>query len=150
MNAQSTYVQGETATFTVADSGYASVTLRFGAGSAAMTLSGGAWTADVQTGGLSGRVNWAILADGRAVESGTFYVRPLVSRWKAVVDAIDAAMQKNAVNGKYTVTVGDISLTDKTFDEMVKFRAYYQSLADGDEDGSGSVGMPVRTVGVYA
>ena len=142
---KTTYIQGETATFTVGDDCYASVTFRYGAGSAAMTLADGVWTASIQTGALCGRVNWAILADGDAVATGNFYVRPLVSKYRDTVAAIDAALQKVAVNGKYSVTVGEISLQDKTFDEMMKFRAHYAALAEGEENGTGTAGGPVRT-----
>ena len=145
------YVQGETATFTEADGGYIDVTLRYGAATAVMTLADGAWTATVATGSLSGRVNYAVMADGVAVAVGSFIVRPLVSKYAAVVEAIDAAMQKNAVNGKYSVSVGEINLSDKTFDEMVKWRAHFADLAARDvngEDTAGS-GSPQFTLGVY-
>ena len=146
---QSTYIQGETATVEVVDGGYSAVTLRYGAAAASMTLADGVWTATLATSALSGRYNWAIFADGKAIGSGSFYVRPLVSKWRPVVDAIDTALQKLAANGKYSVTVGDISLQDKTYDEMMKFRAHYAALAEGDEDGTGAAGGPVRTMGVY-
>ena len=148
---KSVYVRGETAAFAVADCAYASVTLLCGATSVAMSLAAdaGVWTATVNTGAFEGRVNYAALADGVAVATGSFYVRPLVSKYRAVVEAIDAALQKVAVNGKYSVAVGEISLQDKTFDEMAKFRAHYAALAEGEENGTGSAGGPVRTTGGF-
>ena len=150
MSEKTTYVQGETATFTVADENYTSVTLRCGELSAPMSLADGIWTARISTAQLHGRCNFALIADGVSVGDGSIYVRPLVSKWRKVVDAIDAAMQKNAANGKYTVSIDGISLTDKTFDEMVKFREYYNGLAEGDEDGTGAAAGPRFTLGVYA
>ena len=139
------FFQGETATFTVADSGYSAVRLAYGAKSADMAKADGAWSAAISTAGLSGRVNYAIFADGVVVSSGCFVVQLLVSPYRAVVAAIDAAMQKVAANGKYSVTVGEISLQDKTFDEMMKWRGYYESLADAQESGGVSSIGPYRT-----
>ena len=150
MDAKATYIQGETATFTVADACYSSVTLRCGELSAQMSLDHDVWTGRISTAPLHGRCNFAVIADGVAVASGSFYVRPLVSKWRRVVEAIDAAMQKNAVNGKYSISVDGISLTDKTFDEMVKFREYFGGLAEGDENGTGGSSGPSFTVGVFA
>ena len=144
------YISGETVRIEVADSGYSAVTLRYGSASAQMALSSGVWTAAIDTTRLSGRVNWAAFASGEAVASGSFTVRVLVSQYRAVVEAIDAAMRKVGANGKYSVTVGEISLTDKTFDEMQRFRAYYAALADGEESGDAPRLGPWRTTGVYS
>lgn len=144
------YISGETIRIEVADSGYSAVTLRYGSVSVSTTLADGVWSAAIDTTKLSGRVNWAAFADGTAVASGTFTVRVLVSQYRAVVDAIDAAMRKVGANGKYSVTVGEISLTDKTFDEMQRFRAYYAALADGEESGIAPQLGPWRTTGIYS
>lgn len=140
------YVQGETAIFTVADADYAAVSLAYGTATAAMTKADGVWSVSISTATLSGRVNYAVFADGTAAATGSFVVKTLVSPYRAAVAAIDAAMQKVGANGKYSIQVGEISLTDKTFDEMMKWRGYYESLADAQEagDGSPSVG-PYRT-----
>lgn len=139
------FVQGESVTFSAADAGYSAVRVGYGAKSAAMTLADGVWSATISTAGLSGRFNWAIFADGRVVDSGSFVVVVLASAYRAAVAAIDAAMQKVAANGKYSMSVGEISLTDKTFDEMMKWRAYYESLAEAQEGGTSSVLSPFRT-----
>lgn len=141
------FIQGETATFTVADSGYSAVRLAYGAKSADMekSIGGDSWNVSISTNGLSGRVNYAIFADGVVVSSGCFVVQLLVSPYRAAVQAIDAAMQKVAANGKYSVSVGEINLTDKTFDEMMKWRGYYESLADAQESGGVASIGPYRT-----
>ena len=54
-------------------------------------------------------------------------------------------MAKTAANGKYSITVGEISLQDKTFDEMMKWRGYFESLAAADESGAPSAYGPYRT-----
>lgn len=142
---QEAYIQGESIALTVPDGGYTSVSLRVGGGEpVAMTLAGGAWTATVSSAALSGLVRYAIFAtaDGatKAVESGVFRVTPLHSKYWDVVEAIDSALQAVAANGKYSISVGEISLTDKTFDEMIKFAEYYRGLAEQDETGETSIG----------
>lgn len=142
---QEAYIQGETIKFAVSDGGYTAASVQIGAASAvAMSLANGVWTASIPSGDLSGLVRYAIFAtiDGakRAVETGAFRVTPLRSRYWDVVEAIDAALQGVAANGKYSVTVGEISLTDKTFDEMIKFEEYYRGLAEQDETGTTSIG----------
>lgn len=139
------FVQGETATFSVADDGYAAASLAYGTATAAMTLADGVWSVSISTSALSGRVNYAIFADGTAVSTGSFTVKMLVSPYRAAVDAIDAAMRKVGANGKYSITVGEISLQDKTFDEMMKWRGYYESLADAQEAGDAVSVGPYRT-----
>jgi len=139
------YISGETATFAVADDGYSAVHLAYGSLSAVMAKAEGVWSVSITTTGLSGRVNYAIFADGSVISSGCFVVQLLVSPYRAAVAAIDAAMQKVAANGKYSVTVGEISLQDKTFDEMMKWRGYYESLASAQESGGVAVIGPYRT-----
>lgn len=150
MGAKSTYIQGEAAEFKIADASYTSVTLRYGADAAALTLADGVWSCSVDTASMTGKRNWAMFADGKVVDSGSFYVRPLVSKWQAVVDEIDRVMQGAGRNGKMSVSIGDVSITNASFDEMRKFREYYQSLADSDEGGVGASGGPWVTMGVYA
>ena len=142
---------GETETFSVFDEEYSAVTLKYGAKSAALALDGDTWSVAVDTSAMSGRFNWLILADGKAVAHGVLYVRPLVSKYAAYVEAIDAAMAKNAANGKYSVSVGELSLTDKTFDEMVKWRSHFAALAAKEESGESTAdaGGPQFTTGVY-
>ena len=142
---KTSFVQGETAIFTVADSGYSAVSLSYGSATASMTLANGVWSVSLSTATLSGAYNYAIFADGSVIDSGAFTVRVLASRYRAVVDAIDAAMAKVGANGKMSIVVGEIHLTDKTFDEMLKWRSYYAALAAGEEAGAEPNIGPWRT-----
>lgn len=143
---QAKYIQGESITVSVPDAGYSAVVVRVGAGvSSDAALADGKWSATISSGSLSGLVRYAVLAttaDGRvaAVDSGSFFVCVMVSKYREVVEAIETAIQKNATNGKYSITVGEISLTDKTFDEMVSFAEYYKGLAENDETGETTTG----------
>lgn len=147
MSAQKSYIAGERVTFTVADEGFAAVNLHYAGRIHSMSKANGemVWTATIETADLVGSYNWAAFADGSVAASGTFTVRPLVSKYRAVIDAIDAAMAKCGANGKMTVSVGEISLTDKTFDELQKFRAYYLALAEGQEAGTAPNLGPTRS-----
>lgn len=132
-----TYLRGETIPWTVADRGDASVcTLQVGEASYPMVKDGeGVWSVGLDTSKLSGLVRYAVWADGALVETGEFSVRVLHSQYRAVVEAIDKALQGVATNGKYSVSVGEIALTDKTFDEMLKALGYYKGLVEMEETG---------------
>lgn len=144
------YLQGETVTFAVADSGYSAAQLQVGGAdtnlSVLMTLADGRWTATVDTTTLSGAFRFAIFADGALVEEGAFSVRVLVSKYRAVVAAIDAAIQKAAANGLSSVSVGEINVTNRPFDEMQKIRASYLNMAVAEESGvsANDSAMPKR------
>lgn len=133
------YLQGETVTFAVADSGYSAAQLQVGGEattlSVLMTLADGRWTATVDTKTLSGAFRFAIFADDALVEEGAFSVRVLVSKYRAIVAAIDAAIQKAAANGLSSVSVGEINITNRPFDEMQKIRASYLNMAVAEESG---------------
>jgi hypothetical protein len=133
------YLQGETVTFTVADSGYSAAQLQVGGAdttlSVLMTIADGRWTATVDTKTLSGAFRFAIFADDALVEEGSFSVRVLVSKYRAIVAAIDAAIQKAAANGLSSVSVGEINVTNRPFDEMQKIRASYLNMAVAEESG---------------
>ena len=101
----------------VADSGYSAAQLQIGGTdtylSVLMTLADGRWTATVDTKTLSGAFRFAIFADDALVEEGSFSVRVLVSKYRATVAAIDAAIQKAAANGLSSVSVGEINITNR-------------------------------------
>ena len=144
------YLQGEKATFTVADAGYTSVQLQIGGTNTAITpqmeLSDGKWSATVDTKTLIGAFRFAIFADGALVEEGTFSVRVLVSKYRKIVEAIDAAIQKAAMSGLSSVSVSEISISNRPFDEMQKIRASYLNMAVAEERGESAdaCAMPQR------
>ena len=147
---EDTYIAGETISYSLEDADYSTAELKVGANAYALTKSGSAWTATIDTSAMSGQYRFAAIADGRVRDCGKFYVKALVSKYRAVVGAIDAALQGVAANGKYSITVGEISMQDKTFDEMVKARNYYERLANADEEGTAPTHGPTRISEVYA
>ena len=144
------YLSGETATFTVADNGYTSVRLEVGgtdvAMSAQMSLDNGKWTDTFETKDLVGAFRFAIFADGNLIEDGEFSVRVLVSKYRKIVKAIDEAIQKAATSGLSSVSVGELNLTNRSFDEMQKIRASYLNMAVAEESGESAndSAMPQR------
>ena len=133
------YLQGEKATFTVADAGYAAVQIQVGGAdvtiSANMARGDGKWTATIDTKTLAGAFRFAIFADDALIEEGAFSVRVLVSKYRAIVAAIDAAIQKAAATGLSSVSVGELNISNRSFDEMQKIRASYLNMAVAEESG---------------
>ena len=133
------YLQGETVTFSVADAGYSAVRLEI-AGldvvvTAQMTRADGQWTDTYDTTGVAGPFRFAIFADNVLLEEGTFSVRVLVSKYRAIVKQIDEAIQKAAATGLSSVSIGELNISNRPFDEMQKIRASYLNLAVAEERG---------------
>lgn len=137
------YLQGETVTFAVADSGYSAAQLKIGGEattlSVLMTLADGRWTATVDTTTLSGGFRFAIFADGKPVEEGTFSVRVLVSKYRAVVEKIDETIREIAISGTATASLsaggGSQSYTHANIKDLEKARADYLNKAVAEENG---------------
>lgn len=137
------YLQGETASFEVADDGYAAATLKIGGGDnelqQEMTLSGGKWSASISTEGMSGGFRFAIFADGKLVEEGAFSVRVLVSKFRKTVADIDAVIQEIAISGTASASLsaggGSQSYTRADTDKLQKLRAMYLNMAVAEERG---------------
>lgn len=139
------YIQGETIRWDVTNISATAVSLQLGNKAYPFIQNGDKWELSLDSTALSGRVRFAIFAtlkngDKDLIDSGYFTIRAMVSKYRAVVEAIDKALQGVAANGKYSVSVGEISMTDKTFDEMLKGRSYYLALAEEDEVGESDVG----------
>ena len=133
------YLQGETVTFSVADAGYSAVRLEI-AGldvvmTAQMTRADGQWTDTYDTKGVAGPFRFAIFADNVLLEEGTFSVRVLVSKYRAIVKQIDEAIQKAAATGLSSVSIGELNISNRPVDEMQKIRASYLNLAIAEERG---------------
>lgn len=144
MNARKqVYLQGERATFTVADSGYSAAQLQVGGAdttlSVLMTLADGRWTATVDTETLSGAFRFAIFADDALVEEGAFSVRVLVSKYRAIVKQIDETIREIAISGTATASLsaggGSQSYTHADLDDLQKVRASYLNMAVAEENG---------------
>ena len=94
---------------------------------------------DDDLGDISGQCRWVAMANspnGSAViANGSIYIRPLVSKWRDYVTAIDSAIQTWSANPNHTITVGEISITAKTLDDLLALRADYLAKANADENG---------------
>ena len=137
------YLQGETVAFEVADAGYASVQLQVGGAgniiTPSMTKSDGKWTGALDTATLVGGFRFAIFCDGKLFEEGAFSVRVLVSKYRKIVDEIDATIQEIAISGTASASLsaggGSQSYTRADLDKLQKFRASYLNMAVAEERG---------------
>ena len=120
----------------------------------AATKDGGEWAATVPTDGLSGRARWiarVTRADGSkaVVASGAIYLKPLVSKYRAVVAAIETALQNWGSNPNKQISVGELSITYKDREELVGLLSYWRSRADADESGSTATSGPLKVYGGF-
>ncbi len=74
------------------------------------------------------------------IAHGTVYVKPLVSKYRAVVTAIETALQNWANNPNKTISVGELSITYKDRADLLDILAYYQRKATADENGTTPAG----------
>jgi hypothetical protein len=102
----------------------------------------GTWTATATAEvlrGFAGATRWIVYAttpDGtEAVKNGEIYIRPLVSKHRAVVAAIENALQNWATNPNRQISVGELSITYKDRAELLDILAYYRRKAEADENG---------------
>lgn len=150
------YYAGETAK--VAVEAEDAATVKVVCGSSEVVLSGdgaGLWSGTVPTAGKVGRQVWTVFvtrADG-SVEvpdggHGFFFVvcAGMSAKW-AVVDAIDKAIRTWGTNPNRSISVGEISVTYKSLDELLSIRAQYVQQAEAEEQGRASSGG-VRAVEV--
>ena len=102
----------------------------------------GTWTATATAetlAGFSGATRWIVYAttpDGvEQIAFGAVYIRPLVSRYRAVVAAIENALQNWANNPNRSISVGELQITYKDRADLLDILAYYQRKAAADENG---------------
>lgn len=149
------YFAGETAKIAVDAPGAASVRAVVGASSFALSESGGTWSTAVPTASLVGRVMWTVFvtdAEGCVSVpdggSGSFLVLCAGrSPKRDIVDAIDRAIETWGTNPNRSISVGEISISYKSLDELLSIRAQYVQRAEAEELGAASSGG-VRTVEV--
>lgn len=142
-----------TGTFTAPD-GTTAVTLKLSDGvksaDVAATANGdGSWTATATPetlAGFSGATRWIVYATtpsgSEAIADGAVYISPLVSKYRAVVAAVETALQNYGNNPNKTITVGDLSITYKDYADLLAILAYWRKRADEDE-----TGQPPKTNG---
>lgn len=144
---------GETLTGTwTAPAGATAVAVKLADGAkaaeVAATANGdGTWTAIAThetLAGFSGATRWIAYAttpDGvEQIAFGAVYIRPLVSRYRAVVAAIENALQNWANNPNRSISVGELSITYKDRADLLDILAYYQRKAAADENGTTPAG----------
>lgn len=90
--------------------------------------------------GITGDMCWRAIAssaDGAdVVANGRIYIRPLVSEYRKVIAAIDEALKSWDTNPNHTVSVGEITITAKTRQDLVTARAFWEGKANADEAGT--------------
>ena len=89
--------------------------------------------------GFSGATRWIAYAttpDGtEAIANGEIYLRSLVSKYRAVVAAVENALQNYGNNPHNSITVGDLSITYKDYADLLSILAYWRRRAEADETG---------------
>lgn len=144
---------GETLTGTwTAPAGATAVVVKLANGAktaeVAATANGdGTWTATANAAtlaGFSGATRWIVYAttpDGvEQIAFGAVYIRPLVSKYRAVVAAIENALQNWANNPNRSISVGELQITYKDRADLLDILAYYQRKAEADENGTTPTG----------
>ena len=139
---------GETLTGTwTAPDGATAVVVRLADGAksaevAATDNGDGTWTATATAetlAGFSGATRWIVFATTasgtEAIANGAVYIRPLVSKYRAVVAAVETAIQNYGNNPNKTITVGDLSITYKDYADLLSILAYWRRRAEEDETG---------------
>jgi hypothetical protein len=139
---------GETLTGTwTAPDGATAVTVKLSDGAknaeVAATANGdGTWTATATAetlAGFSGATRWIVYATTasgtEAIACGAVYIRPLVSKYRAVVAAVETALQNYGNDPNKTITVGELSITYKDYADLLSILAYWRRRADEDETG---------------
>lgn len=140
---------GETLTGTwTAPDGATAVTVKLSDGAkneeVAATANGdGTWTAKADAAtlaGFSGATRWIVYATTpdsvEQIAFGAVYIRPLVSKYRAVVAAIENALQNWANNPNRSISVGELQITYKDRADLLDILSYYQRKAAADEDGT--------------
>lgn len=133
----------------------AAVTLRFAVGGKITEVSGvadnGLWSTTLTT-NVAGRANWVVYAtvgdEVKAIESGRIYVRPMVSRYTEVIEAIEQALIDWAENPNKSITVGELNITYKDRDDLLGILAHYRQLELADLEGATFTGG-FRMMGVH-
>lgn len=109
---------------------------------AATKTAGGTWTATATAAvlaGFAGATRWIALAstpDGaEAVAEGEIYIRPIVSKHRAVVAAIENALQNYGTNQNKSISVGEVSITYKDYNDLLASLDFWRRRAEADERG---------------
>ena len=68
--------------------------------------------------------------------SGTIYLRPTVSKYRAIVAAIENALQNWGSNPNKRIQCGELTVEYKDREELVGLLSYWRGRAEDDENGN--------------
>lgn len=113
----------------------------------------GTWTATVTAetlAGFSGATRWIAYAttpDGtEAIANGEIYLRSLVSKYRAVVAAVENALQNYGSDPNKSIQVGELSITYKDYADLLSILSYWRRRVAADEAGTVPPAGGVRIV----
>lgn len=144
---------GETLTGTFrAPDGATAVEIKLADGAKSATVAAtangdGTWTATATAetlSGFSGATRWIVYATTPGgvdeIAHGEIYIKPLVSKYRAIVAAVENALQNYANNPNKSITVGELSITYKDRADLLDILAYWRKRAKEDENGTPPAG----------
>ena len=89
---------------------------------------------------LSGNVRWFLQVYKQermsVAASGTIYLRPTVSKYRAIVAAIENALQNWGNNPNRRIQCGELTVEYKDREELVGLLSYWRGRAEDDENGN--------------
>ena len=107
----------------------------------------GTWTATATPetlAGFSGKTRWIAYATTsggvEAIDCAEIYIRALVSKYRAVVAAVENALQNYGNNPNKSIQVGELSITYKDYADLLTILSYWQGRVKADEAGVEPVG----------
>lgn len=110
------------------------------------TKSGNSWNFEHTPTEVSGKVRWFVevyIGQRMGVaKSGTIYLRPVVSKYRAVVAAIENALTNWANNPNKRIQCGELSIEYKDRDDLLGILAYWRGRAEADENGTAAASGP--------
>lgn len=117
------------------------------------TKNGDNWEVSITPAELSGSVRWFLQVHsprGMGVEAhGEIYLKPLVSKYRAVVAEIENALKNWGNNPNKTISVGEMSITYKDRDELLGLLSYWRNKAEADENGRTATSGPLKIKGGF-
>ena len=145
-NFKPVYYAGETAKIAVTADGATAVRVVCGSATHALANADGVWRGSIDTAKLVGTCPYTVLAtdagdETEAVAHGAFTVRCAGrSALREVIAAIDEAVRTWGTNPNRSISVGEISITYKSLDELLAVRAQYVKRAEEEENGRSLTG----------
>lgn len=142
------YYAGESAKIAVEATDATAVKVVCGSSSYSLSEDDGVWSASIPTDSLVGRMVWTVfvtLSDGSVEVPDGGRGASLVlcagrsPKWE-VVEKIDEAIRSWGTSPNRSISIGEISITYKSLDELLAIRAQYVQQAEAEESGAASSG----------